>query len=121
MISYGQIKARLMVLRKKHGLIDAEWNVVKELEETPENMQRKFAVMAALQVSHGRILECQVWQEWGERWPHIERPEQLPTERNTLRHDAISDAQTEEQAHHDREGLHRGNADQLSAGLPDLA
>jgi hypothetical protein len=121
MISYGAIRARQTVLTKNYNLIDAEWQKVKDLPDDEQTYPRKLEIMGALHVMKGRLLECEVWLEWGEKFPHIERPDQLPTEGNMLRHDAISDIQTEAQAFREREALHRGNADQLSASLPDLA
>ena len=121
MIAYGTINARLKVLNDRHNEIDAMWQSVKDLpEDVEDNMRRKFQTMAALQISKGRILECQVWLEWADRWPDIERPDQLPTEGNMMSHDAIPDKKTEKQAKRERELVHRGNADQLAAALPDL-
>lgn len=121
MISHGAIMARLAVIDSRHHQLEQVWEQVKDLpDEVEANVARKTETMAALYVSLGRIQECKVWLEWGEKFPHVERADQMPTEGNMLRHDAISDKQTEGQAWREREITHRGNADQLSAALPDL-
>lgn len=121
MISYDVIGERLKILQTTQANIAQQWEAVKDLpEDVEENVKRKFDVQNAYAVMEGRILECRVWREWIERWPRIELAAQLPTERNTLKHGAISEGKTEAQGRRERERTHRGNADQLSAALPDL-
>ncbi len=121
MISYDVIGERLKLLQTTQANIAQQWEAVKDLpEDVEENVKQKMDVQTAFAVMQGRIQECRVWREWIERWPRIELAAQLPTEGNTLRHDSIADAKTETQGWKERERTHRGNADQLSAALPDL-
>lgn len=119
MMSYGALRTRWKLLQTRHHEIEEAWKALEGLPDDDENNLKRVQAMAALQVSKGRILEVELWQEWGERWPHIERADQLPTERNTVHHGAEPDTKTEWQGKRDRERLHRGNADQLLAALPD--
>lgn len=121
MISYDVIGERLKILQTTQANIAKQWEAIKDLPEDVEaNITQKMDVQMAHAVMQGRILECRVWREWIENWPRIEMAAQLPTERNTLKHDAIPEAKTEAQGKHEREQTHRSNADQLSAALPDL-
>lgn len=120
MISQGALAERHHMLTLNLRKAEEAWTQVAGLPETEENMVLQIRTMAALNTWKGRLLECELWQQWEERWPRIERAEDLPTERNTLRHDSIPEGTTEAQGWRERERTHRGNADQLSAALPDL-
>jgi hypothetical protein len=120
-ISYDALGERLKLLTTTAANIEAMWEQVKDLpDDSEENAKKKLDVMQAHFVMMGRRAEVMVWREWIERWPHIELAAQLPTERNTVRHDAVPDTKTEAQGWRERERTHRGNADTLSAALPNL-
>ena len=120
MISYDALTERHHQLKLHLDEAEAAWKQCEDLPETQENMILQIRTMAALNVWKGRILECELWMQWVERWPRIERAADLPTERNMLTHGAVPDTKTEAQGWRERERTHRGNADQLSAALPDL-
>jgi hypothetical protein len=70
----------------------------------------------------GKVMEMDAWIEWAEKYPAIERPDQLPTTENTPAHETfLSEAGDNEAASlEERQGVYREQAIELVDMLPDV-
>lgn len=69
----------------------------------------------------GKIMEINAWIEWAEKYPAIERPDQLPTTESMAKQETIPDEVADEAtAKAQRQQVYKDNAADLVDMLPDV-
>jgi hypothetical protein len=108
-------KQRKKILEaRKQGLIQ-QLDALKPRREEPEVAQELNKLTFALYVMDGRLYECDAWIEWAEKYPTIERPDQLPTTANTPEQETIEGESLQQ-----RESSYKTNATELIGELPNV-
>lgn len=108
-------RKRILEARLEGLAQQAEEAGKKEDKETWER-----ASIAIYQVQ-GKIMEMEAWIEWAEKYPAIERPDQLPTTVSVPKQAAIPDETPDEKAaKQEREEVYRDQALDLIDSLPEV-
>lgn len=106
-------RERILEARKR-GLLQ-ELDGLRPTLDTPEGQQKAQELSMALYMMDGRLAEMGAWIEWAEKYPAIERPDQLPTKANTPPMDVDGIGAAKE-----RDNTHKLNALDLIGELPDV-
>lgn len=108
-------KQRKRILEARYaGLIDK----AKQMTNAPIPERENLSI--AIYQLEGKILEMSAWIEWAEKYPAIERPDQLPTNGNTPAQASAQDEVPDEAtAKAIRQEAYRDNAVELAEMLPD--
>lgn len=107
-------RQRILEARQRGFLAEAE--AYKNRERTPEEEQKFMDISVAIYEMNGRLKECGAWIEWIEKFPKIERPDQLPTTENT----PPMAGEVKSGDPDERMNGHRTNAMELIESLPDV-
>ena len=90
---------------------------LKQLNATDKDSRDELAQLSAnLWIMEGKILEMNAWIEWAEKYPAVERPDQLPTTQNTTKMDDVAFDRPDAP----REELYRTEAMDMVKQMPDV-
>jgi hypothetical protein len=96
-----------------------EFNRMKEAGQEV-NQQQEYELSVSILRVEGKKLEMDAWIEWAEKYPKIERPDQLPTTENTPAQDTIPVVVPDEaEAKRLRQDVYRDQAIELADMLPE--
>lgn len=83
-------------------------------------LEDEYELSIAIYQMQGKVLEMEAWIEWAEKYPKIERPDQLPTTANTAKQETIQDEVPDQaEAKKKRQDVYRDQAIDLAQMLPD--
>lgn len=110
------LEARHMELIKKAEAMQAAKNMGEEID-----LQQEYELSVGIIKIEGKMLEMDAWIEWAEKYPKVERPDQLPTTENTPKQETIQDVvPDEDEAKSKRQDVYRDQAIELAEMLPDV-
>jgi hypothetical protein len=108
-------KQRRKILEARKRGLEQQLNDLKPRRDETEVMEQLQQLTFALYVMDGRLYECDAWIEWAEKYPTIERPDQLPTTQNTPSQETL-EGETLKQ----RESSYKQTAQELVEELPNV-
>lgn len=121
-VTLEAFKQRKRILEARlEGLVVQAQTMAREKETGSEiDIQKEYEVSVAIYQMQGKIKEMEAWIEWGEKYPKIERPDQLPTTENTQKQASIPDEVPDKnEAMAKRQDVYRDNAIELAQMLPE--
>lgn len=84
------------------------------------NLEDEYKLSIAIYQLQGKIMEMNAWIQWAEKYPAIERPDQLPTTENTPKQTTIPDeVPDQDKAKKVRQDVYRNQAIELAQMMPD--
>ena len=121
-VSLEAFKQRKRILEARlEGLEQQAQDLAKVKEDGRDvDVEDEYKVTIAIYQMQGKIKEMEAWIEWAEKYPAIERPDQLPTTENTPKQVTIPDEMPDaEQAKQKRADVYKDQAIELAQMLPD--
>ena len=97
-VNIEAVKQRLVILEARKRGFEQEYADAVQADAKRERLEK---LTIAIFNMEGRIMECGAWLEWMQKYPQIERPDQLPTTRNTPKMQGLEElvgTETERQA-----------------------
>ena len=92
----------------------------KKAEGVETNLEEEYKLSISIYQLQGKVMEMNAWIQWAEKYPAIERPDQLPTTENTPKQTTIPDeVPDQKEAKKKREDVYRDQAIELAQMLPD--
>lgn len=89
-------------------------------EESDKYLEEHTRFSLSVYEMIGRVKEMVAWIEWAEKYPKIERPDQLPTTENTPKQESVQSLVPDEAAaKRERQETYRDQAIELAQMLPD--
>lgn len=103
------------------GLEEKAMEIVRR-KQTGENvdLEEQQAMSVAIYQVQGKVMEMEAWIEWAEKYPTIERPDQLPTTENTTKQEAVTDDIDPDMVASMRQEAYRDNAIDLASLIPEV-